>query len=1170
MTVYENEIKKLIGHLCKSIIKKQSIKMRTYFPFCFYRFIIKKRSKKVGVGLSFIHLQIATAYSLLSSTVSIQKLVEQAKKLKFQTLAITDRNVLYGVIPFYKECKKHGIKPIIGMTADVISTTEEDKSYPLVLLAKNEKGYENLIKISSTIQTVSPAGIPTKWLSGYREGLFAFSPGMEGEIENLLLQNETEKALQTAKFYQQLFDSHSFFLSLQNHQLPDEQKINQKLKEMAAHLGINTIVTNDVKYIEKEDAFSHECLLAIGQGVKLSDETRSTLKSEEYYFKSKEEMLQLFADEVDALENTILLAKSCNLEMKMEQRLLPKFPIEGNQTTTDLLRELCLQGLNERIDQVTPNYMQRLEYELTIINEMQFNDYFLIVWDFMKYARDNGILTGPGRGSAAGSLVAYTLNITDVDPIRHELLFERFLNPERITMPDIDIDFPDHRRDEVIRYVAEKYGKLHVAQIITFGTLAAKASIRDVARTFGFNTKELEQLSRLIPSKPGTSLKSAYQQSEKFRSYIQQSDLHKKLYATALKLEGLPRHTSTHAAGVIISDKPLSTIIPIQDGHDGVYLTQYPMDILEEIGLLKMDFLGLRNLSLIERIVTSIQKGIGRKMNIKKLPLSDEKTFDLLSKGNTTGIFQLESDGMRNVLEKLKPSHFEDIVAVNALYRPGPMENIPMYIKRKHGQERIEYPHPDLEHILKKTYGVIVYQEQIMQIASQMAGFTLGEADLLRRAVAKKKKEVLDKERAHFVKGATEKGYDSQTANNLYDLIVRFANYGFNRSHAVAYSFIAYQLAYLKAHYPLYFMAALLTSAIGNDDKVSQYIREAKQMGINILPPSINHSFYPFSVEKGSIRYSLAAIKGVGMATLKEIMGARQAKPFADLFDLCIRVSGKTLNRSVLESLVYSGALDDFGHDRAILLASLDIAMEHAALVRPDNQGYDLFSEDEVFQLKPKYMEVEEMKNMDKLLFEKQVLGLYLSNHPVSPYSEVLTKLSATPLIDLEKGQKHCKVGIYINEFKTIRTKKGEVMGFLKISDATGEMEAVIFPNTYRQFSSVCKQGQLALIEGTVEERNAKLQFIVQKITDIEEASENYKKDNEKLYIRVTKQIEISIGLEKMKQILREYTGEVPVILYYESSKRTVQLSRNDWINGSEECLRKLIDLLGKENVILQ
>jgi DNA polymerase III subunit alpha len=1124
----------------------------------------------VGVALSFIHLQISTAYSLLSSTISIKELIEQAKKLNYHTLAITDRNVLYGVVPFYKECKKNGVKPIIGLTADVLSDIEENKSYPLVLLAKNEKGYENLIKISSTIQTISKGGIPSKWLRGYREGLFAFSPGIEGEIEESLLESDVKKALQVARFYQELFEENSFFLSIQNHQLPKEQNIIQGIKDISNEIGINTIITNDVKYLEKEDAFSHECLLAIREGMKLSDEERPMLKSEEYFLKTKEEIVRIFSNEIDSLENTINLANSCNIELKMDQGLLPRFPMLKGKSADELLQELCLEGLKERLINPGSNYLSRLEYELNVIKKMKFSDYFLIVWDFMKFSRDNGILTGPGRGSAAGSLVAYTLKITDVNPIDHELLFERFLNPERITMPDIDIDFPDNRRDEVIQYVGEKYGKLHVAQIITFGTLAAKAAIRDVARTFGFNTKELEQLSRLIPSRLGTSLQVAFNESEKLRGFVQQSELHKRLFTTALKLEGLPRHTSTHAAGVVISDKPLINIIPIQDGHDGVYLTQFPMDMLEEIGLLKMDFLGLRNLSFLERIVTSIQKGIGKKINIKQLPLNDHETFELLSKGNTTGIFQLESDGMKSVLERLKPTEFEDIVAVNALYRPGPMENIPTYINRKHRKEAVSYPHPDLEPILKKTYGVIVYQEQIMQIASKMAGFSLGEADMLRRAVGKKKKDVLDKERDHFVKGALRNNYDIKVANDIYDLIVRFANYGFNRSHAVAYSYITYQLAFLKAHHPLYFMAALLTSAIGNDDKISQYIRESKQMGIRILPPSINHSFYPFIVEKGSIRYSIAAIKGVGVTTIKEVMACRQVKPFADLFDLCIRVSPKVINRKVLEALVFSGALDEFYQDRSTLLASLDIAIDHAELVKPEEQEYDLFLEDEFFQIKPKYMILEPMSMMDKLIFEKQVLGLYLSDHPVTPFKDLLREASASWLIDLKKGQKTCKVGAYITEFKTIRTKKGEVMGFLKISDPTDELDAVIFPNVYRHYSNICKQGQIALIEGEIEERNEKLQFIIQKLYDMNEVAEIQKEKNVKLFLRIPKQVETPILLQKVKEIIFDFHGDTPVILYYEGQDRTFKLSKKEWVNCSEKCLKLLKELLGNENVILQ
>ncbi|MFL6555157.1 MAG: DNA polymerase III subunit alpha, partial [Bacillus sp. (in: firmicutes)] len=582
--------------------------------------------------------------------------------------------------------------------------------------------------------------------------------------------------------------------------------------------------------------------------------------------------------------------------------------------------------LSERFSAPSQEYFDRLSYELSVIKRMEFSNYFLIVWDFMRYARAQGILTGPGRGSAAGSLVAYVLYITDVDPLQHNLLFERFLNPERISMPDIDIDFPDHRRDEVINYVANKYGELHVAQIVTFGTLAAKAALRDVGKVFGLNSKELEHLSRMIPPRLGISLQGAYKESEALRRFINETPMNLRLFETALKLEGLPRHTSTHAAGVVISEKQLIDLIPIQRGSTNVYLTQFSMEYLEEIGLLKMDFLGLRNLTLIDSILSSIYRKTGKKINISSIPLEDSLTFDLLAKGETTGIFQLESEGMRKVLIRLKPSRFEDIVAVNALYRPGPMENIPLFIDRKHGVEAVVYPHPDLQPILENTYGVIVYQEQIMQIASKMAGFSLGEADLLRRAVGKKKKDILDKERNHFVQGALKKGYNQSLANEIYDLIVRFANYGFNRSHAVAYSMITYQLAFLKANYPVYFMAGLLTSAIGNDTKIAQYIMETKQKGINVLPPSINHSSYSFQVEQDGIRYSLAAIRSVGAAALKEIFQARKRKKFADLFDLCIRVSTKAINRKTLEFLVHSGCFDEFGEDRAVLLASLDVA----------------------------------------------------------------------------------------------------------------------------------------------------------------------------------------------------------------------------------------------------
>ncbi|TYR76940.1 DNA polymerase III subunit alpha [Rossellomorea vietnamensis] len=1117
--------------------------------------------------MSFVHLQVSSAFSLLSSTASVKSLVHKAVQHQYRAIAITDRNVMYGVVPFYQECRKNGIKPIIGMTVDVMSENEEG-SFPLILLAKNNAGYRNLLKISSVIGTKSPEGIPHKWLKGYREGLIGITPGIKGEIEQQLLAGSHEKAEEAFMKMLKIFGEDSFYLSLQNHGLQDERTIEEGIQKLGEKYGVKQVVTNDVQFVEKDDAFAQECLLAIRDGVKLADDDREILESDQYYFKSKDEMLELFGRHVDALENTMNVANECNVEIAFNQNLLPKYPLPSGQSADPYLEEVCLKGLKERGLENAGEYTDRLKYELSIIQKMNFSDYFLIVWDFMKFAREQHILTGPGRGSAAGSLVAYILKITDVDPIVHGLLFERFLNPERVSMPDIDIDFPDYRREEVIEYVHRKYGDLHVAQIITFGTLAAKAALRDTARVFGYNSKELEQLSKFVPSRHGLSLKSAYDESAEFRDFINESQHKQRLFSTALKLEGLPRHASTHAAGIIISERPLVDLIPIQAGQGNVHLTQYPMEILEEIGLLKMDFLGLRNLTILDRIVTSIRKGTGKNLSLDALPKNDEKTFQLLSQGRTDGVFQLESDGMKNVLVKLRPSSFEDIVAVNALFRPGPMENIPLFISRKHGEESINYPHEDLNEILGLTYGVIVYQEQIMQIASKMAGFTLGEADLLRRAVSKKKRDVLDSERKHFIDGALKKGYTFKTAEEIYDLIVRFANYGFNRSHAVAYSMIAYQLAYLKANYPSYFLAALLTSVVGNDTKVSQYIREAKQNDIDILPPSINLSQFPFKVEKGGIRYSLGAIRGVGAAALKEIYKERQGKPFPDLFDFCLRVSVKAVNRKTLEALVFSGALDDFGEDRSTLLASLDVAIEHAELVRPQDQDYDLFEEEEAFLLKPKYTEVEGMPLEKKLEYEKQVLGLYLSDHPVTPYEDLFKDMSAIDLFDLEAGNKNIRAGVYITALKTIRTKKGEVMAFITVSDSSGEMEGVVFPNAYKQNSALIKEGNILMLEGSVEERNDKMQLLVNKAFSIEEVKSLSSEINKRLYLKVNHSA--GEAIEAVKRILKKHKGRIPVIIHFDGENRTVQLPNNQWVNPSAECLRELKETLGERNTVLK
>ena len=1120
--------------------------------------------------VSFIHLHVYSAFSLLTSTASVEQLVRDARAKGYKALALTDRNVMYGAVSFYKECLKQSIKPIMGLTVDVISEEREGEAYPLVLLAKNQTGFHHLLKITSSVQTKSLKGIPIKWLKHYSEGLIALTPGIEGEIECALLNGEDEKAARVLNLYQQLFGSDSFYMSLQNHQISIERSLNQKLIDFSNNHRVELVATNQVFYLQQEDSFAHECLLSIKNGDTLQDQERQQLDSDQFYLKTPNEMTELFADLPNALENTLKIAESCNVMMEFHKSKLPKFPTEGHQSPENLLEELCWKGFNERIKNQDEEAKKRLKYELSIIHKMKFSDYFLIVWDFMKFAREAGILTGPGRGSAAGSLVAYTLYITDVDPIEHELLFERFLNPERISMPDIDIDFPDHRRDEVIQYVVKKYGQLHVAQIMTFGTLAAKASLRDVGRVFGLNTKELDQLSRMVPSKLGITLKEAYQESSGLKDYINKSSEHRRLFETAIKLEGLPRHISTHAAGVVISEQPLVEVIPIQNGHDQIYLTQYSMEYLEELGLLKIDFLGLRNLSLIESILKSIFRKTGTKLDIKTIPMDDPFTYQLISSGQTTGVFQLESEGMRNVLKRLQPNRFEDVVAVNALYRPGPMDNIPHFINRKHGREKVVYPHPNLESILENTYGVIVYQEQIMQIAATMAGFTLGEADLLRRAVSKKQKEVLDRERAHFITGAEQKGYERGTANQIYDLIVRFANYGFNRSHAVAYSFIAYQLAYLKAHYPVHFMASILTSASGNEGKVAQYIRELSQMKVAILPPSINRSGYTFLAEMDAIRFSLSAIKGVGVATLKEIFSARKTKKFVDLFDFCLRVSSKTVNRKTIEALIYSGAFDEFGEDRAILLASLDVALEHAQLVRPiEGEQGDLFSNVE-FNIRPKYMVAEPIQEEDKLRLEKEVLGFYLSNHPVSIYEKFLSQLNITFLYEFVPPKNYGKVAVYIGEMKKIRTKKGEQMAFFTISDQTGEMEAVVFPNILKKMATILQKGNILVVEGKIEERQGKSQFIVQKGQDIKDAIISTPANKSKLYIKIPIEKETVEHLQSLKEVIRKYPGTISVILYYESTKKGIYLEKPLLIDPSEQCLEELIKMIGNDNVFLK
>lgn len=1119
--------------------------------------------------MPFVHLQVKSAYSLLSSAAKLDKLVSKAKSLQFKALALTDFQVMYGTVAFFKLCRKYDIKPIIGLTINVIDDDGDGLASPIVLLAENNSGYQNLLKISSAIQTKSPEGIPERWLRSYSKGLIAITTGQDGLIEKSLLDGNRLKAIELSKKYESIFGRNSFYYGIQNDLTKQDGHLINEMLLLGEELKIPVVATNNVAYLEKEDFFAYQCLQAIKNGDKLSDEHIDLHTPKENYLKSPMEMVPLFDQYPDALENTLRIAERCQVDLELGVTHLPKFPTPNQESANEYLEHLCLSGLYERFKEPDEIYKDRLAYELSVITRMNFSDYFLIVWDFMKYAHENGILTGPGRGSAAGSLVSYVLKITDVDPIKHRLLFERFLNPERITMPDIDIDFPDSKRDDVINYVANKYGKIHVAQIITFGTLAAKAAIRDVGRVMGASPKETDILSKQIPVRPGIMLKDAIHESPALKKAIDENSLYKKIVETAMKIEGLPRHASTHAAGVVLSDQPLTNIVPIQEGQQDVFLTQFSMDYLEDLGLLKMDFLGLRNLTIIDNITKLIQREEGYVVDFAEISIQDEKTFALLSNGDTTGVFQLESEGMRSVLKRLKPNSFEDIVAVNALYRPGPMENIPLYIDRKHNRSPVNYLHPDLEPILHSTYGVIVYQEQIMEIASKIAGFTLGEADLLRRAVGKKKKEVLDKERQHFVEGCKVKGYDKHVANNIYDLIVKFANYGFNRSHAVAYSMIAYQLAYLKANYPLYFMTALLTSVNGNDEKVSQYIREAKQMGIHILPPSVNSSSYPFIVENGGIRYSLAGIKQVGLSAVKEIFHARKKKKYTDLFDFCIRVSMKVVNRRTLEQLIFSGAMDEFNVDRATLLASLDVAIEHAELLTPaDDSQFDLFV-DEEFSLKPKYIEVEPLKIEEKLKYEKESIGFYFSNHPVELHRSKFQFSGAEYISDLTSNmEKRISLGAMIVNIRTIRTKKGEVMAFLVLGDETGEIDAVMFPQIYTKNSELMSVGKVFLFEGKVELRQGKKQFVIQHIVLPDDMTSH--KVVPKLFIKIDKATMEQHRLLEVKEKLKQFHGNTPVFLYYEVERRTVQLPKEYFVSSTETCLNELIKLLGKENVVLR
>lgn len=1124
--------------------------------------------------MSFTHLHVHSEYSLLESTCRIDRLVKKAKQQGFQSLAITDTNVMYGVIPFYKACLKEEIKPIIGMEVMINHGEKSPNQYgalssdahSLILLAKNSQGYQQLIKLSTLIQTSETKQINRETLETHHEGLFVLSGGPQGDIEQTLLHSNRENAKMLAMEYKKIFGD-SFYIEIEDHGLAHERQLRLDMLTLAKELNIPIVAGNNVHHLSPEDAEALDCLLCIKDGEKLSNNERRRYPNNEYYLKSEDEMAQIFGQIPEALSHSEKIAHECHVTLSFDNRMLPKYPLPDHTYSKDYLEQLCLAGVEARYPVVTDEVLKRLKYELEIINQMGFNDYFLIVWDLINHARKRGITPGPGRGSAAGSLVAYVLFITNVDPIEYGLLFERFLNPERITMPDIDIDFPDIHRDEMIRYASERYGNHHVAQIITFGTLAARAALRDVGRVLDIKSYLIDQCAKLIPSKPGVTLTGAIKESKALQTLINKTPELARLVQLALLIEGVPRHTSTHAAGVVISEKPLTDIVPIQMGHDQVYLTQYPMEELESLGLLKMDFLGLRNLTLLENICQIIKEQVGQTVHLENIPLDDPKTYQLLSNGDTSGVFQLEADNVREVLRELQPTEFEDIVAVNALNRPGPMSFIPHYIECKHGKKSVDYPHPDLQPILKQTYGVIVYQEQIMQIASTMAGFSLGEADILRRAVSKKKREVLEEQEAFFVKGCVQNGYDSGVAKEIYQLIVRFANYGFNRSHAVAYSVIAYQLAYLKANFPQSFMVALMSSAFNHTDRLLSYLRECEQRDIEVYPPSINHSFGSFTVEMGGIRFGLNAIKNVGYQAIQEIVNKRQQRPYANLYDLCHRISLKKVNRRAIEALIFSGAMDDFDVDRSTLLASLDRALKMGEAEDGYNQ-VALFDD----QISAEYIEVPPLNLKEKLEFEKETLGFYLSSHPIDQYKYKLKGYNYTSLKDVQDNKISSSIRFagYIEKVKQIKTKKGQLMAFLTLSDPTGFTEGIVFPRVYEKYQMLVQEGEVLFLEANLDPEQ-KNKVIIQKAMRLKDLKNSSEKSPEAiLYLKIASYQQQNGILHEVQKILQQFKGQTPVILFYENNSKTVKLSSDYNVSQESDCLFALQKLLGRNHVILK
>lgn len=1127
----------------------------------------------------FVHLHVHTQYSLLDGACQLEQLVDKAVNFKLPALAITDHGNLCGAIKFYSLCLKRGIKPIIGCEVYVAAESRHNKThkkgevtnYHLVLLARDQVGYKNLIKLASLGQVEGfyyKPRIDKEILSQYKDGLIGLSACLQGQVPYAVVAGEMDKAYKLADEYSSILGKGNFYLELMENDIPQQPIANKGLLKIAKDLKLPVVATNDVHYLDKEHSLAQEVLLCLQTQTTLADPNRYKFSGNSFYLRSPEEMKSLFKDCPEAIHNSLEITNRCNLSFDFSKYYLPHFPLPQGQDENSFLKQLCLDNLSRRYGQITEEINKRLEYELGVIGKMGFASYFLIVWDLISFSKNNGIPVGPGRGSAAGSIVSYLLGITDIEPLRYNLLFERFLNPARISMPDIDIDFCYEKRSRVLDYVAKKYGKENVAQIITFGSMMAKAAVRDVGRVMGFSYVDVDKIAKMIPVMLGhqITLKEALKMNPDLNNIYNSDPKIKHLIEVSMQLEGLSRHSSTHAAGVVISDLPLMERIPLVRGAEEEIVTGFDMSDLEKSGLLKMDFLGLKTLTVIEETIKIIKRTRGIEIDISNLPLDDPNTFSLLKDSETIGVFQLESQGMRDILKKLIPNRFEDLIAVLALYRPGPLASgmVDDFIQRKHGQKKITYLHPLLEPVLKETYGIILYQEQTMQIASVLAGFSMAQADLLRKAIGKKIPEIMQEQRKLFTEGCKKHKVSEALANQIFDLIDYFSGYGFNKSHSTAYALISYRTAYLKANYAVEFMAALMSTEQGNTDKIVEYVNESSRMEIKVLPPDINSSFAAFTViDPANMRFGLLAIKNVGKAALENILQLRTQNKFNNIFDFFERIDNRTVNKKVLESLIRSGAMDSFGLKRAQMMAMLDSVLNKQTKKRDTAQLF-LFEEEPKM---PTIPQLEEWPLSDILAAEKDLLGIYVSSHPIQAYSKLLKFLMRTKIetaLNDKTGGNVTICGV-IDKVSIIMTKKQQRMAIITVEDEFAAIEVLIFPKLFENISNSLQERAVVLIKGKLEVKDNNNKILGEEVFSIERAYNTSK--GLKIFIERDK-----VSLQKLKEIFTIHPGQVPVFFVLKGDKfqgMQIKTQKTMSLKLDDSVLDKLSLVVGDKNLQL-